>query len=115
MYCNKCGTEIPDSASFCPTCGFPVKNQTQDTAQAPQTSNGENTLAIVGFILSFFFAIIGLIVSAVALHKAKTVYNGRGKGLAIAGIVIGSIETIVIVLLVLFYVSFFATLFSAIA
>ena len=64
-------------------------------------NSGEtNVLAIVGFILSFFTALIGLIISAVALHKAKTEYGGNGKGLAIAGIVIGSLEVVAVVLIV---------------
>ena len=53
-------------------------------------SNSNNSLAITGFILSFFIPLAGLIVSIFGLRKAKEMHN-NGKGFAIAGIVISSI------------------------
>ncbi len=56
-----------------------------------------NTLAIIGFILSFISGIVGLIVSIIALAKIKKT-GENGKELAIAGIIIGIIMTIIILL-----------------
>lgn len=53
-------------------------------------SNSNNSLAITGFILSFFIPIAGLIVSIMGLKKAKQIHD-NGKGFAIAGIIISSI------------------------
>ena len=54
-----------------------------------------NTLATVGFILSFFFSVIGLIVCIMGLKRSKEpAYAGNGKTLAIAGIIISSIGTV---------------------
>lgn len=58
-------------------------------AQAPYSP-----LAIVGFILSFFFSLIGMIVSIVALVSLKK-DGKRGKGLSIAGIIIGGVMVVV--------------------
>ncbi len=56
-----------------------------------------NTLALVGFILSFFISVVGLILSIIGLIQINGA-NGmqKGKGLAIAGIIIGAIGTVFI-------------------
>ena len=56
-----------------------------------------NTLTIIGFILSFILGILGLIVSVIALLKIKKT-GEKGKELAIAGIIIGVIMTIINIL-----------------
>lgn len=52
-----------------------------------------NVLAIVGLVLSFFVSLVGLILSIVALVQING-SNGtqKGKGLAIAGIIIGALS-----------------------
>ena len=65
-----------------------------------------NTIAIVGFILSFFISIAGLICSIIGLKKSKELNNG--KGFSIAGIIISSIEilfglVVTILLIVAYY------------
>ena len=64
-----------------------------------------NTIAIVGFILSFFIAIPALICSIIGLKKSKELNNG--KGFSIAGIIISSIKIVlgilVTVILILAY------------
>lgn len=62
--------------------------------------NQTNTLAIVGFILSFFVAIAGLIVSIIGLKKSKEINSG--KGLSIAGIVISSISMLFSIFIIIF-------------
>lgn len=51
-------------------------------------SQKTNTLAIVGFILSLFLGPIGGIISIIALCQIKNT-GEKGKGLAIAGIILG--------------------------
>ncbi len=68
---------------------------------APSQTNG---FAIAGFICSFFIAILGLIFSCIGLSVAKKM-NGRGKGLACAGLVL-SIIKLAFILLPILYVLF---------
>ena len=92
MFCKNCGKEIDDKATVCIHCGVPTPNAQQQTqVVAPAPNNG---MAIAGFVCSFFsfLAVIGLILSIVGLQRSKTPeYNGKGKGLAIAGIVLSCI------------------------
>jgi uncharacterized membrane protein len=65
-----------------------------------QTQNKTNTLAIVGFILSFFFSFVGAILGLVALDQIKkSAGMESGKGLAIAAVIIGFVPIVVIVIL----------------
>ena len=97
-YCGHCGAELLDEAVICPKCGCPVDGA--NNLYANSKSNSWNALAIVGFVLSFFTAIIGLILCIIAYKQVKE-SGEKGKGLAIAGIVISSIITAIL----LFYVA----------
>jgi hypothetical protein len=66
------------------------------------TSDRYNVLAIVGFVLAFVVNIGGLVVSIIALTQIKRT-GERGRGLAIAGIIISALSLILgIVFVVLF-------------
>lgn len=60
------------------------------TPQHPERWNG---MAIAGFVCSFFIAIIGLILSIIGLTQVNKTKE-KGKGLAIAGIIIAAVEMI---------------------
>ena len=91
-YCPKCGAEIKAGDKYCPNCGTPASFATQKDVhdQAPTESNG---YAIAGFILALFVPPLGIIFSAIGLAKVNECH-GQGKGLAIAGLVIGIISTV---------------------
>src|SRR6266700_2300383 len=59
--------------------------QYQSPQYAGQSYNG---MAIAGFVLSFVFALLGLIFSLIALNGMKQSGNNEGKGLATAGLII---------------------------
>jgi len=99
-YCTHCGNELLDEAVICPKCGCPTNNN-QGNLKDPN-SNG---FAIAGFVLSFFGGILGIIFSAIGL-KVSAQRNGAGKGLAIAGLIIGIIS------FVLYFILFLTALFS---
>ena len=62
-----------------------------------------SVLAIVGFVTSFVVGVVGVVLSILGLRE--TVRTGkRGRGLAIAGIVVGGAFTLFAVILVLFIV-----------
>lgn len=52
-----------------------------------KNNNENNTMSIVGFILSFMMPVVGLILSILGLNKSKEL-NNKGKVLSIAGIII---------------------------
>lgn len=54
---------------------------------SPAANQQYNGFAIAGFVCSFFTSIIGLIFSIIGLNQIKR-QGGKGKGLAIAGIII---------------------------
>ncbi len=78
MYCEKCGSKL--NKGICPNCN---KNNVKKT----------NNYAIIGFVLSFFVSIAGLILSIIGLKKSKDFNDG--KGLSIAGIIISSILLVI--------------------
>ena len=85
MFCKYCGKEIDDRAVICPHCGVAVTND----ALTP-SSGKMNALAIVGFVLSFFVSIAGLICSIIG--RKQCIKRGEGgSGLALAGIVISAV------------------------
>ena len=59
---------------------------------APPSDYPGKTLGIVGLVLSFFTALIGLIVSAVALRQSKKA--GYKNTPALAGVIIGGLATL---------------------
>ena len=76
----------------------------------------KNKLAIAGFILSFcgpLAALVGLILSAIGLKKCKEGYEQ--KGLAIAGIIISSLELVVCFIVLIALGGTLAALFSQLA
>lgn len=99
-YCSHCGQEVMDEAVVCVHCGASLEtnstqnqsnyNQGNQSTQAfqPQKTNG---LCIAGFIISFFSGLIGLILSIVGLVQVNKNPNEKGRGLGIAGIILGAI------------------------
>ena len=122
-FCTSCGTKLEDNVKFCTSCGKAVEGEESNNKPAnnsqPVNNNvvvnnnqqQKNGLAIAGFVVSLVstllccgaFNLVGLILSIVGLVKAKD-YNGNGKGLAIAGIIISAICILILVLYVIFLI-----------
>lgn len=64
-----------------------------------------NSLSIAGFILSFIVPLLGLIFSIISLNQIKSNKEEKGKGLAVAGLIISIIGCI-------FWIAIFASLGS---
>lgn len=103
-YCSKCGTEV--TGSFCPQCGAAINatpNPIQNyQMQRPVNTQKTNVMAIVGFtlgIVSLFINLLGivgilaLVFSIIGLTQINNA-GGKGKGLAVTGIILGAIGVI---------------------
>ena len=121
-FCPSCGTENKTDSKFCPSCGASlekakeeVKAEKVETVSTYETEQKTNGMAIAGFVVSCtgllccggILGIIGAILSGVALGKTGPGKEG-GRGLAIAGLVIGIIETILAIVAILLYIFVFA-------
>ena len=125
-YCNNCGTNIPDEATFCTNCGTelfsevglddtPAASDTSTTSQTPAAQQDE-TLAllalifgILGFVVGWAPAIAAIILGAIAINQ------GDRSDKAKAGLILGIIATVLPVVLailsvaalILFYIVYF--------
>jgi peptidyl-prolyl cis-trans isomerase B (cyclophilin B) len=64
-----------------------------------------NTMAIIGFVLSIVVSVVGIVLSFIALSQIKRT-GEQGRGLAIAGIIIGFAQVLIgiIVTIIVFVV-----------
>ena len=95
------GAPSPDAganAPPAPTAGSPYPS-------APVSPPGR-VLSIVGLVLAFLAAPVGLILSIVAAVKLGKA--GAPKGLAIAGIIVGAVITLLWIIGIIMFVTLFA-------
>lgn len=103
MKCPKCNCDTLSENLYCYICNtkFVSTYSTQTgalrqtyTQPAPKT----NGMAIAGFILSFFFPLLGLIFGCIGNSRAKQCRSGAG--LSVAAILISVISIIINILLI---------------
>ncbi len=85
-YCQSCGTEMEDSAVFCPKCGAGEKAPVAYATVPDEPSTGLN-------VLSFFFPVVGLILYLVWKDATPLKANGVGKW-ALIGVIVGVVGSI---------------------
>lgn len=101
MYCPKCGTENPDDAQLCRSCSWVL---TSISTVAPSPDAKTSRLAITSLVLGilsiftlFLTAIPAIILGIIGIFKIeKSAGQLKGKGLAIAGIVVSGVSLILI-------------------
>ena len=103
MFCPKCGKEMADDSKYCSACGaqFEVAQpavQTNGASKADKKCKQAKS--------SFIMAIVGLIIAGIicgtyafvtgiqALKEIKADKELSGKGMAIAGIVLGLLDIV---------------------
>ena len=120
MFCKYCGNQLNDGAKFCASCGAKVEenpttkqeteqvnltnelNITNETTQPNLTISTKKkysgksiagfVLSLVGFIVAALpCGILGIIFSSTSFNEIRT-KNLKGRGLAIAGLVISIID-----------------------
>lgn len=99
-YCSHCGHEVADNAIMCIHCGCSLDGRPAQNAPL-------DPLSIIGFVVSFFNPVVGLILSLIAHGNVKQQDNKLNKNFAKAGIIISSVELALIVLAVIFWVLIF--------
>ena len=62
--CNKCGAQIPETATFCPRCGIPVQCPVQQTVQRPVQSPAQLQPAQKPKSNAALYVIIGVLLAA---------------------------------------------------
>ena len=78
------------------------------TLPLPEKSSQKTSiLAILSLIFAFLFSPIGLILGIIALSEIKKNHSLKGRGLAIAGIIISTIPLLMIILFVAFFGTYF--------
>ena len=74
----------------------------------PQPQQRWNALCIIGFVLAFQIPPVGLILSIIALSQINRSHE-QSKGLSIAGIIVSAINTFLIFLFLVIFISAFAS------
>ena len=119
-YCTNCGEKVEEYYNVCPRCGTSLKNNkfvsednqyrrsnsysstseiNDDKRKSSEGESSSDTFAIVGFVLTFFVPIVGLILSILGMKSTKN------KGFAIAGVILNSIIVLFTIIIILFYIS----------
>lgn len=71
---------------------------------APAPQEKWNVLAIVGFIVAFFVSIVGAVLGFIALSQIKKT-GEKGRGLAIAAIIIGLVWFVINILMIIGFIA----------
>ncbi|WP_353807352.1 DUF4190 domain-containing protein [Agromyces sp. SYSU T00194] len=75
-------------------------------AAAPSSTPKTNVLAIVSLVSAFFISLVAIITGHIALSQIKKT-GEQGRGLAIAGLVIGYVGLVIGLIVLLFWVVIF--------
>ena len=109
--CPYCKSEVVGGATYCPTCKSFVAAQ-PTKAQEEQLVNKRNTFSLLAFFIAlasiFRGSIAGGVVSIIFGSKAlKQIKSGKGKGkdMAIWGIILGVVAIIVSIVLIAWMIS----------
>jgi hypothetical protein len=117
MYCLKCGANNPDGGTFCQACGVPLAAVPAPAPTLPyrRTSGlavASLVLGIAGFFSFGLTSILAIIFGGIALSQISKDSTLDGKGMAVAGLVMGIVVAAVGVFILLFFFTFSAAAFS---
>ena len=89
MFCKKCGTEIPEDASFCPKCGLSLENKAADVSENKSSVEQDNSakakpkskkkwiiggaIGVVVIVIAVIFVLLvgGIIIGVVVKNNAN--------------------------------------------
>jgi hypothetical protein len=87
------GYGAPPPGYGAPSPGYGTPPPAYGQPYGAPVAAGTNVLAIIGFIASFLCGLAGIIMGVIAINQIKT-SGQRGHGLAVAAIVIGSLNMV---------------------
>ena len=102
MFCPQCGEKNPDDSKFCSKCGAalviaeaPAAAPAPAPTRAAERTSGMAIAALVIGIAGFVFfgplSILAIIFGAIGISQINRDPNLKGKGMAVAGLVLGII------------------------
>lgn len=126
-YCKNCGAKLDEGENFCSNCGAKVEEELNNTTEIAennenindkkiptdniQTNTNNAPVKTSGFaIASFVCSIGGILIAGIILgtlgicfsitakERIKTFSNEKGEGLATAGLIIGIIDIVFVVI-----------------
>ncbi|MBZ4218031.1 DUF4190 domain-containing protein [Mycoplasma tauri] len=108
--CTQCNREVKmyeiseSTQSVRPEYQSQIYMQNINRQQMSSASDQSNYFAIAGFVLSFFYSVLGLIFSCIGLSRSKKI-NGKGRKLSIAGICISIVSMVIVFIIAVVSVS----------
>ncbi|MDR2867675.1 MAG: hypothetical protein LBV55_03360 [Acholeplasmatales bacterium] len=108
-FCPACGKPVNEENIICPSCGHNLSAISSVESEVVH----DDGPAITGFVFSFIFSLVGLILSAIALKKPNISHRGHGFAkagliISIVGLVSEVIASIIIISLAGTIAAFFA-------
>ncbi len=70
MYCNKCGTYLPDDAAFCPNCGTRVQRPAEAVVVQP-ASHGRNHVVLIAVTAVIVALLVSILYLAVIMPRTQ--------------------------------------------
>jgi len=96
IYCSNCGNPNVEGDVFCRNCGKPLNRATADYTAAPQTiilqepAPHTSWLSIAALVLGLLgIWPLAIIFGGIGISRTKPGRNVSGRGMAIAGLVLG--------------------------
>jgi hypothetical protein len=110
MYCPQCGEKNPENSKFCSKCGAALTLKAEPAAEsapapapvAPAATGSRTSgmaiaalvMGIAGFVFFGFLGILAIIFGGIGLSQINKDPSLKGKGMAVAGLVLGIIATV---------------------
>lgn len=111
-FCKNCGNKLDENSKFCTKCGYKtvitpnvISNNNTVNILDDKIKSRNKTIAIIGFVCSLsgiiiFGILLGIIAVSLgitALKNTKIFKIDEGKGFAIASIVIGCLDVVLVI------------------
>lgn len=112
MYCSVCGKNNPDGARFCETCGAALANPTPAVKNRSDCAVASLVCSILAVCCTCWSIALSIILSIAAVVLGIIALRSGKNGMAVAGIVIGGISILLVIICAILAVGLFASLIT---